>query len=222
MVACTTMRTLDSSFRGITAVYKPKGPSSHDMIYRLRRLTGEKRVGHAGTLDPLASGILVIAISREYTKQLGQFLKQDKEYEAEIIFGATSTTDDADGEISFIQVREIPKLHKLSQTISHFVGEIWQTPPDYSAVKIKGKTAYRLAREGKSVTLEPRQRQVRSIEILEYHWPLLRLRIVTGSGVYIRSLARDIGQELKIGGYLTNLVRTRVGQYTIKDCYQVD
>lgn len=217
------MKTLDSSFRGIVGVYKPVGPTSHDMIYKVRRVTGEKRVGHAGTLDPLAEGVLVVGIGREFTKRLSIEVKKEKEYVTEIKLGETSTTDDGEGDKILKQVQDdnIPSIETVQSILTHFTGTIWQTPPAYSAVKVNGKEAYKLARKGKEVSLEPRKREVREIEVIEYKWPLLKLRIVTGAGVYIRSLARDIGEELKVGGYMASLVRTRVGEFTVEKCVSV-
>ena len=225
MLAFTAMHTsytMDTSFRGIAPLYKPKGPTSHDMVYRVRKITGEKKVGHAGTLDPLAEGVLVMAVGREFTKQLGPLFKKEKEYVAEIKLGETSATDDEEGEKTLVEPLKSPTLPKLKQAIAKFEGEILQVPPAYSAVKVDGKEAYKRVRKGEVVKLEPRLREVKEIEILDYSWPLLKIRVVTGSGVYIRSLARDIGAELQVGGYLASLVRTRVGQYTLDDCYQVD
>jgi len=209
--------------RGIFAVYKPKGPTSHDIIDQLRRKTGIKKIGHAGTLDPLASGVLVVGVGREATKKLGDVVKKEKEYLAKIRLGMTSTTDDEEGEKVGrngtdyrISPTKIPKLEEIRGVVAKFKGEILQTPPIYSAIKLKGTPAYKLVRQGKTPKLEPRKVLIKEIEILKYEWPYLELRVVTGPGVYIRALARDIGEELKVGGYLTELERTRVGDFTLQ------
>lgn len=207
--------------KGILAVYKPKGPTSHDVIDQLRRRTGVKKIGHAGTLDPLASGVLVVGIGREATKKLGEVVKKEKEYIAKIKLGETSTTDDEEGEKKKIQISKKPNYKKVEEAVSKFEGEILQTPPIYSAVKVKGTEAYKLARKGQIPKLEPRRVEIKEIEILKYEWPYLKLRVVTGPGVYIRALARDIGQALKTGGYLADLERTRVGDFTLDQTLKV-
>jgi len=199
--------------RGIIVVIKPKGPTSHDIIDQLRKITGIKKIGHAGTLDPLASGVLVVGIGREATKKLGEIVQKEKEYVATIRFGEESTTDDAEGEKKKFGVAEIPTLDNIKKIIEKFKGEILQTPPVYSAVKVRGKPAHRRVRKGEQVKLEPRKVLIKKIELIEFNWPDLKLRVVTGPGVYIRSLARDIGTELQVGGYLSDLERVRVGQY---------
>lgn len=200
--------------KGIYAVYKPKGPTSHDVIDQLRRETGVRKIGHAGTLDPLASGVLVVGVGRENTKKLGQIVKKEKEYLAKIRLGITSTTDDEEGQKKKVKVLEIPNYKEIEGAVAKFEGEILQTPPIYSAVKVNGVPAYKLARQGKTPQLEPRQILIKEIKILKYQWPYLKLRVVTGPGVYIRALARDIGQRLKTGAYLTELERIRVGNFT--------
>ena len=202
--------------QGIFAIYKPKGPTSHDIIDKLRRETGVKKIGHAGTLDPLASGVLVVGVGRKATKQLGAIVKKEKEYSAKIRLGMTSPTDDAEGIKTEIKiVGKIPTFGEIKKALAKFEGEILQTPPIYSAVKVKGKKAYKLARKGQTPKLKPRKALIKEIEILKYEWPYLELRVVTGPGVYIRALARDIGKYLKTGGYLAGLERTRVGSFTL-------
>lgn len=198
----------------IFAVYKPKGISSNALLEQMRHATGIKKIGHAGTLDPLASGVLVVGIGREATKKLGEFVKKEKEYIAKIRLGRESTTDDEEGVKTEHVVSLPPKKDVIEQIIKKCIGEIMQKPPAYSAVKIKGKEAYKLARKGIGVSLPPRKVEIKEIEILDYEWPYLSIRVVTGSGVYIRSLARDIGNELGTGGYLAELERTRVGDFT--------
>lgn len=198
----------------IIAVWKPKGPTSHDVINQIRKITGEQKVGHAGTLDPLASGVLVVGIGRAATKELKKAVGSEKEYLATIRLGMTSTTDDEEGKKTIISDQLPVTGDRLKEKIQKFVGKIEQVPPAYSAVKVKGQEAYKRARKGERVELEPRRVEIKNIETLEYRWPLLKLRVITGPGVYIRSLARDIGNGLGVGGYLFDLERTRVGDYT--------
>jgi tRNA pseudouridine55 synthase len=209
------MDTPNSSqiLKKIFAVYKPVGPTSHDVVNRVRRATGERRVGHAGTLDPLASGVLVVAVGRESTKQLSAIVESEKEYLAGIRLGQGSTTDDAEGEKSDGAQIEPPSAAEIEEALKGFVGEIEQVPPAFSAIKIGGKTAYKLARQGKPVELRARTVLIKEIELAEYQWPEVRIRVVTGPGVYIRSLARDLGQALGTAAYMSSLERTRVGQF---------
>lgn len=207
---------------GIFAVNKPIGMTSHDVVALVRRKTGVKRVGHGGTLDPLAEGVLVIAVGRENTKRLEEFVKGEKEYIAQIKLGAYSTTDDEEGEKKNVNVKILPELSVISETNKKFVGKILQTPPIYSSVKINGKPAHRRVRSGEKIELKPREVSVKSIEILEYDYPLLKLKVTTGPGVYIRSLARDIGEKLGSGGYLKNLLRTRVNSFTLSEAKNIE
>lgn len=200
---------------GIYNIYKPPGPTSHDMVNQIRKLAGEKRVGHAGTLDPFAEGVLIVAVGREYTKELGQFLKQDKTYRATMRLGASSDTDDPTGKIIKQPTTSKPTRKQIVEALKEFKGEISQTPPAFSAIKIKGKKAYELARRGITPDLKPRQVIIHSIEILKYRWPYLEIETKVSSGTYIRSLAHNLGQILGIGGYLEKLVRTKIGRYSL-------
>lgn len=199
------------------AVNKPKGISSNGLLNKIRKLANTKKVGHGGTLDPLASGVLVVAIGRESTKKLTSSIRGNKEYIAEVFLGATSTTDDEEGEKDFFKVNKPPKLKEIQKILPDFIGEIMQRPPIFSALKVKGKRAYEYAREGKDLELEARLVTISNIEILEYEYPTLKIRVESGSGVYIRSLARDIGEKLKTGAYLKNLTRTKVGDFILED-----
>jgi len=207
--------------KGIFAIYKPKGPTSNDILKKIRRITGIKKVGHAGTLDPLAKGILVVGIEREATKQLDNIVKKEKEYLATIKLGMESTTDDDEGKKKILEINDPPLTNQVEKVVKNFQGEIMQTPPIFSAIKVKGQEAYKLARQGKIVTLKPRKVKIKKIEILNYQWPYLKLKVITGPGVYIRSLARDIGRRLKTGGYLFELERTRVGDFSIKNSVKI-
>lgn len=213
--------------KGIYAIYKPKGPTSNKILSQIKKITGEKKVGHAGTLDPLAQGILVIGIGREYTKKLRDMVNKEKEYIAKIKFGATSTTDDAEGEIVKFKVDKKPALKDIKEIIKKFIGNIKQEPPQFSAVKRQGKEAYKYARKGEKIQLGFRDIEIKDIEIIKYKWPYLEIKVITGPGAYIRSLARDIGKELKVGGYLASLERTRIGDFdkkkalTVKDLEKI-
>ncbi len=196
-------------------IYKPKGPTSFDIIRGIQRALGQRKgIGHAGTLDPLASGVLVIGIGREATKKLGEIVGKEKEYLAEIHLGATSTTDDAEGDLTETGAAPVESA-EVAKAVGSFKGTISQTPPIYSALKIGGKPAYKFARKGQSVEMKPREAKIFEAEILDYKWPTLKVRFVTGPGVYVRALARDIGEKLSVGGYLAALERTRVGEFTI-------
>lgn len=200
----------------IFAVYKPKGPTANGVLKMIKRFTGIKKVGHAGTLDPLASGVLVVGVGRGATKRLSEVVKKEKEYLATIRFGEESTTADEEGEKTVFEVLKRPTSKEVEAVVSEFEGRIQQVPPPYSAVKVAGKEAYKLARRREKVSLKPREVEIKKIDILDYSWPYLNLRVTTGPGVYIRALARDIGKKLKVGGYLADLERTRVGDFTKK------
>ncbi|MBA3046917.1 tRNA pseudouridine(55) synthase TruB [Patescibacteria group bacterium] len=202
---------------GIFAVYKPKGITSNDAVQIVKRQAGGKKTGHAGTLDPLAEGVLVVGVGREATKQLSEIVKKEKEYLAVVKFGETSSTDDAEGEKIEIKVKNIPEIIDIEKAIKKFQGNIMQIPPVFSAIKVNGRKAYKLARAGREVEMKPREIEIKKIDITDYKWPVLKLKVVTGPGAYIRALARDIGDELGVGGYLADLERTRVGQFIAEE-----
>lgn len=200
----------------IIAINKPKGPTSHDIVHKIRKITGEKRVGHAGTLDPLAEGVLVIGITRKGTRQLEKYVQGEKVYEAGIKLGENSTTDDDEGEKTKVS-KKIPTQDEIEKTLKKFEGKVSQIPPLYSAIKIKGKASYKYARKGEEIKLEARQVEIKKITLINYQYPILKIEVTTGKGVYIRSLARDIGKMLGTGGHLSSLKRTKVGPFTTKD-----
>ena len=208
--------------REVFAVYKPIGPTSNAVLQKIRKIFQTRVVGHAGTLDPLASGVLVVGVDREGTKQLREIIGSEKEYIAEVRFGMTSTTDDEEGEKAKISVASFPGLDAVTMVAKSFIGNILQAPPQFSAIKVGGRQAYKIARQGRSVNLGHRQVEIKEIEILDYTWPILKIRTVTGSGVYIRSLARDIGEKLRVGGYLASLERTRVGNFKKEDAIKLE
>ena len=202
------------NLNGVIVIDKPRGPSSMSMVNLVRRKCHKVKTGHAGTLDPLARGILVVGVGRAATKQLGTIVAKEKEYLATIRLGYTSTTDDNEGQKEKIQDITKPLLVHVKNTLKQFKGEIDQVPPIYSAIKIKGQEAYKLARKGKEVKMKSRKALIKKISLISYKYPYLKIEVVTGPGVYIRSLARDIGQVLGTGGYLSSLERTRVGRFT--------
>ena len=212
---------MKKDLRGIFAVWKPKGPSSYDVIRALKRMTTEKKIGHAGTLDPRASGILVIAVGRDATKRLSEEVAKEKEYKASLRLGMTSTTDDAEG----VKTRTIPekraRLLEIRKVLPRFTGTVSQVPPVYSAIKVKGKEAYKRTRAGEAVVLSARPVEIRNIRIESFRWPYLALIVTTGPGVYIRSLARDIGSALGTGAYLSGLERTRIGDFSKKNAIKI-
>jgi tRNA pseudouridine55 synthase len=198
---------------GIVAIYKEEGMTSHDVVDAVRRHTGQKRVGHAGTLDPCAKGVLVVGIGRSATKRLDQIVGREKEYVTRIKLGWRSTTDDREGEKEQVSVAAIPAQENIRDALKDFEGIIAQRPPAFSAVKIGGRPAYRFARARRQVELAIREVEVKEIELLAYEWPFLDLRMVTGPGVYVRAIARDLGEALGTGGYVEQLERTRVGSF---------
>ncbi len=209
---------MDKIDEGMIAVWKPSGMSSHDVINRIRRASGIRTVGHAGTLDPLARGVLVIGVGRTATRGLATEVQKEKEYVTTVRLGVTSSTDDEEGEKMPHEVADIPSREAVELAVQKFVGEIMQVPPIYSALKIKGKPAYAYAREGKELEMKPRPVTVKVMEVLSYDYPDIRVRAVTGAGVYVRSLARDIGATLGTGAYMADLERTRVGEFIKEKC----
>jgi len=205
----------------IFAIYKKRGPTSRDVLNTIKKKTGEKKIGHAGTLDPLAEGVLVIGVGRESTKKLHTERFKEKEYLAVIFLGEESNTDDSEGEKKKILSRK-PSFDEVVDVVSRFQGVIEQAPPAFSAVKINGERAYKRARRGEAVRPEKRKADVKEITVLSYRYPSLKIKVTTGRGVYIRSLARDIGRELRTGGYLCSLLRTRVGEFQIEDCIELE
>jgi len=203
---------------GILLVDKPAGWTSHDVVAKVRsqlkKKTGQKvKVGHSGTLDPFATGLLVLLIG-SYTKKAGEFSKLDKTYEAELILGQSSTTSDPEGEITKFSTHR-PSQEEVRQALNKFIGEIRQTPHAFSAIKVDGQRAYKLARAGKEPNLEPRKVTIYGIENVKYDYPKLSFTTSVSSGTYIRSLAEDIGRELGTGAYLSALRRTKVGDFTL-------
>ncbi len=207
----------------ILLIDKPKGVTSHDVVNIVRRVTSEKRVGHGGTLDPNATGLLVVAVGRESTKTLDSFTKgMDKEYEAEIVLGEQRDTDDTEGKVIFTNDQIIPSINDVKSVLLNFIGKIEQVPPSYSAVKINGKKSYDLARKNREVELNSRRVTVYETNIVEYSYPHLKIKFLVSSGTYIRALARDIGINLKTGAYLGNLRRTKIGKHDVSQAVSLE
>ncbi len=206
---------------------KPLGWTSFNLVNRVRgvlsRHLGVKKlkVGHAGTLDPLATGVMILCTGKN-TKLIESFQYQTKEYVATIKLGATTPSFDLETEIDAEYPTEHITEELVKETLAKFIGEIQQIPPTYSAIKINGKRAYEYARKGDEVELKPKTLAIDEIELLDYKMPEIVVRVVCSKGTYIRALARDIGEALNSGGHLTALRRTRIGDIKVEDCLQYD
>jgi tRNA pseudouridine55 synthase len=203
-----------SSEPGLVVVDKPGGLTSHDVVARVRRLAGTRKVGHAGTLDPMATGVLVLAVDRA-TRLLGHLTLTDKRYDATIRLGVSTTTDDAEGETLETRSTEGLTEDEVRAGLDALTGEIDQVPSSVSAVKIDGKRAYARVREGEQVELPPRRVTIHAIEVTAIELPDVRVSVHSSSGTYIRAIARDLGAALGVGGHLTALRRTAVGPFTL-------
>ncbi len=215
------MRNKRPDLNGVLVVDKPVGWTSNDVCRFVRKITGGAKVGHAGTLDPLASGVLLVCLG-ESTRSVESLMNSGKEYEATIDLAHRSPTDDLEAEAFPVEVIQPPTMEEVCAACSRFVGQIDQAPPAHSAVWIDGERAYARARRGEDAMPAARPVEIESIDVLEYSWPLLSIRVRCGRGTYIRSLARDIGIALSTGGVLTGLVRTRVGGFTIGEAAHPD
>ncbi|MFH0891797.1 MAG: tRNA pseudouridine(55) synthase TruB [Candidatus Falkowbacteria bacterium] len=204
---------------GFLIINKPAGPTSHDMIDKLRRLTGIKKIGHAGTLDPFARGVLIVAVGRRATREISRFVKSDKEYIATLRLGATTDTYDLTGrvEVAPEPISGHPESGSVAAVLRKFTGRQKQIPPMYSAKKINGQKLYNLARKGIEIERAPTEINIYEIELLSYEWPFLKVKIRCSSGTYIRSLAHDIGAALGCGAYLEELTRSAVGDFRIAE-----
>ncbi|MBU0625422.1 tRNA pseudouridine(55) synthase TruB [Patescibacteria group bacterium] len=201
---------------------KPAGLTSHDVVDRVRRATGVRRVGHGGTLDPFATGLLIVGVGREATRELSSFLGCDKEYEATMILGAVSDTQDRDGKIETVAEAQLPSLEQLVTVLKSFLGRHDQIPPMYSAKKIGGKKLYELARAGQVVERQPVEITIHDIELLTYDPPRATFRVRCSAGTYVRTIAHDVGQKLDCGAYLDELRRTKIGDLKVTDAISLD
>jgi len=215
------LSSLDFNEGVILNVNKPSGLTSFGVVRKIRGWTRCKKVGHAGTLDPGATGVLLV-VTGKATKKVDQLMGLEKEYKGTILLGITTDTDDAEGRI--IEEKEVSPFSedKINKVLKGFTGEIEQIPPMYSALKINGQPLYKLARKGKVVERKPRKVIIHSISVDSIDLPCINVTVRCSKGTYIRALARDIGEKLGVGGHLKSLVRTRIGGYKVEDALSLD
>lgn len=215
-----------SNMRGFLLIDKGKGLTSFDVVYKVRKWTQEKRVGHSGTLDPLATGLLIVAVG-EATKLLEYFIGFDKEYEVKAKFGAVSDTYDAEGKIQVLSGEKMKKYAKMTKKslekliFSKFLGKIEQVPPKYSALKIAGKRAMDMARKGEKFEMKAREVVIYDLQVSKFNWPEVVMKVKCGSGTYIRSLVHDIGQEVGCGAYVKELRRINIDDYKVYKALEI-
>ncbi|MEO7364592.1 MAG: tRNA pseudouridine(55) synthase TruB [Candidatus Saccharimonadales bacterium] len=215
--------------QGLLLVDKPTDWTSFDVVNYVRRIVagveGKKpkncKVGHTGTLDPFATGLLVLLIGKEYTRRAGELSKLDKTYEITMLLGQTSTTGDPEGEITAVNDSQ-PSGEAIAEALPQFTGPIMQVPPAYSAIKINGVRAYKMARDGKEVVIQPRPVTIRRLELVSYNYPEVKLIAEVSSGTYIRTLVEDLGGVIGCGAYTTALRRTTVGEFKLSDAVLKD
>lgn len=209
--------TASAKLFGVLNLLKPEGITSRDLVNRVQRLVKPAKVGHAGTLDPMATGVLLVCIGPA-TKLISLLQEGSKTYRTEFTLGMSSDTDDATGKISLPETPIEPcQLAEIVQHLEAMIGNILQVPPDFSAVHVNGQRAYALARRGESVELNAKAVRIDEIKVLDYSWPRLELEITCGSGTYIRSIARDLGLQLGCGALMSRLERTRVGNFSVTE-----
>lgn len=204
----------------IINVIKPEGWSSFDVVKKIRAHIGTKKVGHAGSLDPFASGVLLICTGKA-TKRVEELMRLEKEYVACIELGRTTDTYDRTGKIVRCTDPNEVKHSEVLEACAGFQGRLWQTPPMYSAIKMNGKRLYELARQGKTIERPPREVTIHEIEVLDFSLPFIQVKVVCSKGTYIRSLAFDLGEKLGCGAHLKELTRTRIGSYKIDNAYSI-
>lgn len=206
---------------GFLNIYKPVGMTSHDVVAALRRVTKIKQIGHTGTLDPFAEGVLPICVGK--ATRLIEYLQDDKEYLATVQFGASTNTFDLDGEKTSVSGKKVTKS-EVEEALKAFSGEISQLPPIFSAIKVKGKKLYEYARKGEEVEIHPRKVVIENIElkVFDEENQQAQILIKCSKGTYIRSIANDLGQNLGCGGYLVKLIRTQAGSFRVEDSFQLD
>jgi len=211
---------------GFLLINKPIGPTSHDMVHAMRNVLHERSIGHIGTLDPAASGLLVLAVGKKALKVIEFYSGLQKQYEASITLGKISSTYDQEGSIEDIPQKPgwtLPTIDVIHNVIaSRFEGSIEQIPPVYSAIHVNGQRAYHYARSGASLAIPARTITIKECRILSYDYPHLRLAVTCSSGTYIRSLAHDLGQVLRSGGYLSGLNRTKVGEWSLENAQETN
>ena len=200
----------------VLLIDKPLEWTSFDVVRKIRNLVRIKKVGHAGTLDPLATGLLIVCTGK-FTKKINEYMAQEKEYTGTFTLGATTPTYDLESEPGNFKDISALSREQIVDATRQFIGEIMQVPPAHSAIKIGGKRVYELARQGKEVKIEPRKLIITRFDIEKIEMPLVHFRVVCSTGTYIRSLAHDFGAALGCGGYLSSLCRTRIGEHKIED-----
>jgi len=210
-----------TSESGLVVVDKPGSMTSHDVVSRVRRLAGTRKVGHAGTLDPMATGVLVLGLNRA-TRLLGHLTLTDKRYDATVRLGGTTTTDDADGDLVSSSPTDHLSADDVRSALSSLVGEIDQVPSSVSAVKVDGRRAYARVRAGEEVELSARRVTIHAIDVVSLDLPDVKVAVHCSSGTYVRAIARDLGAALGVGGHLTALRRTAVGPFTLADARTID
>ena len=209
---------METAFEGIWLIDKPLGITSFGVIRKMRKILGLKKVGHAGTLDPLATGLLIVC-SGAYTKQIESLMGMPKTYTGSFYLGATTESYDLEhSPIIHSGARQVNK-EELHENATHFVGDLWQTPPAHSAIKINGKRAYKSARQGEAPEVKPRLLKIESFNILSETLPEIDFEVSCSKGTYIRSLAFDYGEKLGTGAYLSSLRRTEIGPFKVEDAY---
>ena len=216
----TNFSDLNFSEGEIILLNKPSGPTSFQVVNRIKKITGEKKVGHSGTLDPLASGLMIVCTGKK-TKMMDNFINLDKTYSGMIRLGFKSSSMDSETELEEIPLPEDIDQQKIMNARKKFIGEIEQTPPMFSAVKIKGKKLYNLARKGKAVERKPRKIFIREFEIEKIDMPDIYFSITCSKGTYIRVIADDFGKELKTGGVLMKLQREKIGDFRLKSALSI-
>ena len=202
-------------------INKPLRWTSFDVIRKIRNLIKIKKVGHAGTLDPLATGLLIVCTGK-FTKKINEYMAQEKEYSGTITLGAVTPTYDLESQPQNFKSFSGITMEQILQTAKEFTGQILQTPPIHSAIKLEGKRVYELARRGMEVKLEARPVTISEFEIVKLDLPNIEFRVVCSTGTYIRSLANDVGEALGCGGYLSSLCRTRIGNFFLKEAMTIE
>ena len=217
----TTENGTDGAATGILVLNKPTGVTSRKVVDQVARLLPRAKVGHAGTLDPLATGLLILCTGK-YTKKINDYMAQEKEYTGMVTLGAVTPTYDLES----MPEQEKEYAHVTQELVEaliaeRFLGEIWQTPPIHSAIKKDGKRVYELARQGKEVKLDPRRITIKEFVLTDFRLPVLTFRVVCTTGTYIRSLANDLGASMGCGGYLSGLCRTRIGEFRVDQAMSI-
>ena len=210
----------DQPYGEVFLIDKPFEWTSFDVVRKVRNALKIKKVGHAGTLDPLATGLLIVCAGK-MTKQIDSFMGQEKEYTGTFVIGATTDSFDLEQPIFPVADPGHITLENVKEAVAELTGDILQVPPMHSAIKVDGKRVYESARKGKVVKMDPRPVTVSQFEITKFENPVVEFRIVCSKGTYIRSLARDLGEKLKVGAYMSSLCRTRIGNFKLSEAHEL-